>query len=222
MASPRPVLYSVVGLMLVIILALTACVAMERVDRRVVTTRDAAQMLGVPSLGQYSRELPPAEADRLWARLALAGVGDEWHVLAVLPAQHEGGETAQALAAAAKRQGHSVILVSPPDDSEQRLTASVRHAEHDSEVVAVSAAGNLPSSVGAWRANGDLVILDLPAVSESSVGCASLRLADRVLLDVQRGADSEAVAEETLGALSTAHVEVVGAALFAGSVAREA
>lgn len=189
MARPRPFLYSVVGLLLAIVLAITACLAMENIDRRVSTPHDL-EVLGIPSLGNYARDLPPMDADRLWGRLTLNGAASDWHVLAVVPMENQ-GVTAQALADAARRQGKSVELV--------------------------TADNSVPA---AWRNGSDLVILDLPPMNQSPAGCTAIRQAERVLLDVQSGASAEKMRSGPLGAMAGISVPVVGAAIFEGREVR--
>lgn len=193
MARPRPFLYSVVGLLLAVVLSITACLAVENVDRRLMTTRDV-EMLGVESFGRYPASLPACDADRLWARLVLSGAGSDWHVLAIVPTAAETG-TARALAEAAERQG-------------QRT--AVMRSEEFTEAAAY----------GRFSEGSALVVLELPPLTESPSACNAVRLADRALLDISQGADRDVVAEGPLSALQGARVPLIGAAIFEGREVR--
>ncbi len=208
LSQPRPVLYSVIGLLMACILSLTACVAVESADRRVRVAKDAPELLGIPSMGSYSRALPEPEADRLFGRLALAGAGTEWRVLAVVSSQSGARETTKALASAAVRQGHSVVVIQP-NQSMQTESPGMR-------IVPAPEIRGMSEAVQSYRTTGSLVMIDLPSPSEFPAAYAAVRLADRVMLDLQQGTDSAEIVEGLLEGMTASNINVIGAAIFIG------
>lgn len=197
-SRPRPVLWSVVGLLMACVLSLTACVVTEGMDRRVKTARDARDLLQLPCFGVYPVPLSADAADGLWSRLALSGAGSSWRHLAIL-VLGEAYDVGRALAEAAERAGmQAVLLRGAPESPEPATPYSL--GEPWSE-----------DRVHEWTHRGGVAIAELPVWAAG----ASLRNADAILLAVEQGSPAERIEEEMLDAVRLSRATVVGVALLA-------
>jgi tyrosine-protein kinase len=214
--SPKPVRDVFLAAVLGFLLGLGAAFLAERLDRRVRTPEDAADLLGGDLLATPAR----ADADAwqaLWARLLHRAGGPPRTIVCTSPGAGDGAlDAAWGLAAAAADAGRSAVLVeadlrAPRAAAELGLAAepgladcversvAAEEALQRAGAVAVLVGGRpagspaatlggpaLPELLAALAARHDVVVVAAPAAGERAEALHAIAAGDAVLVAVRR------------------------------------
>lgn len=106
--SPRPVLYTGLGIMTGLMFGIFAALGAAFRNRRLTNRWEVERLLGVPVLLEARAALTPAQKQLLGWQLRALGGGDAWHSAAVMPLSTHASPLAQQLAGAFPQKAASL------------------------------------------------------------------------------------------------------------------